>query len=184
MFKECTKCNKIKHLDFFKPIKSKSNYSSWCKKCHSIANSLRDSKDRTNANKRNAKYKKTEKGKLAYKRHMKSEARKKGKYRYNHSEVGRAAHARWRSNRRFCEQKVVNDLTHEEWITILENQNYQCNICNIPFDNSTIFTRAERDHIIPLSKGKGLTKDNVQALCRRCNASKGAKILSHSKITT
>lgn len=38
-----------------------------------------------------------------------------------------------------------------------------------------------QDHILPVSKGGGLTQDNVQALCRSCNASKSDKHIDFRK---
>ncbi|MNP57024.1 HNH endonuclease [compost metagenome] len=40
----------------------------------------------------------------------------------------------------------------------------------------------EIDHIIPISKGGTTTEDNLQALCWRCNRTKGAA-LSQAKIS-
>jgi 5-methylcytosine-specific restriction endonuclease McrA len=35
---------------------------------------------------------------------------------------------------------------------------------------------ATQDHIIPVSRGGGLTFENIQALCKSCNSSKNAKL--------
>lgn len=51
--------------------------------------------------------------------------------------------------------------------------NFTCQICGKKSKNKLSF---EVDHIIPFNEG-GLTKeDNLQILCRKCNAKKGAKI--------
>ena len=65
---------------------------------------------------------------------------------------------------------VVNKLTHYEWMLILTKQDNRCIKCNRKFEGGLV---AERDHIIPLYFGGGLIEDNVQALCRSCNAQKG-----------
>lgn len=171
--KICTNCKIEKEIALFKKdAKRKDGISSWCKKCHSIKNCEYQKKDRKNKNISNKKYKKTEKGMQAKQRYKTGQAGKEAKVRYLKSDLGRSQQARSREARRSNSDKVINDLTAKEWKEILEQQNYKCNICKIDFDNSNIKTRSERDHIIPLSKGGGLTKTNIQALCRSCNAKK------------
>lgn len=75
---------------------------------------------------------------------------------------------------------VRNSLTLLQWEKILETQGNKCAICGKAFCKSR---KPTMDHIIPLSKGGGLTFENVQALCGNCNSSKSAK-LDHSKIVT
>jgi 5-methylcytosine-specific restriction endonuclease McrA len=177
----CTKCGENKPPELFKKAKSRSNNqyrSSWCKKCHSKDTSERTKKDRTKANINNKKYKKTTKGKLTITKYKHGESCKLARKRYNSTPNGRAAAIRWASNRRSRIRNIKNDLTHWEWQIILEKQDNKCNFCGITFDNSNILTRAERDHIIPLIMGGALTFDNIQALCKSCNASKSTKILN------
>ena len=58
---------------------------------------------------------------------------------------------------------------------ILERDGFKCQKCEASIAKEPNLL-LEVDHIIPLSKG-GMTKeDNLQALCWRCNRSKGAKI--------
>lgn len=58
-----------------------------------------------------------------------------------------------------------------EWREVLEAHEFKCAYCKTD-------ERLETDHIIPLSKGGDNTKENVQPLCRRCNAKKGDKVES------
>jgi 5-methylcytosine-specific restriction endonuclease McrA len=56
----------------------------------------------------------------------------------------------------------------------------------ILYKNGKTFTKKRfptRDHIVPCSKGGGLTFENVQALCHSCNSTKRDK-LDHTKIVT
>lgn len=171
--KICTNCEIEKEIALFKKdAKRKDGISSWCKKCHSLKNCEYQKKDRKKKNISNKKYKKTEKGKESERRYKTGKAGAEAKKRYLSGDVGKSQQARSRTNRRCNNDKVINDLTAMQWNEILEQQNYKCNICKIDFNNSNIKTRSERDHIIPLSKGGGLTKSNVQALCRSCNAKK------------
>ncbi len=180
----CSKCGDEKHETLFKKAKDRParNYrSSWCKTCHcaDVGKYQRNNRDKSNVN--HARHKKTERGLAGIRKYKRGQACKAAKKRYNSNENGRAASARQRFNRDKRVEKVVNDLTADQWVSILEAQNYKCKCCGLSFDGSNITTRAERDHIIPVMKGGRLTMDNVQALCRSCNASKGTKILEGAR---
>jgi len=51
---------------------------------------------------------------------------------------------------------------------------WKCRLCNCKVQKKDIYApnAAELDHIIPISKGGTHTYDNVQTLCRRCNANR------------
>lgn len=61
-------------------------------------------------------------------------------------------------------------VTAEEWAAVVEFFDGRCAYCGKP--GATI------DHIIPISRGGRDALDNVQPACRRCNCSKGARLLS------
>ena len=68
--------------------------------------------------------------------------------------------------RRSREQNAESTLTPEQWSDILEQYNYSCFYCGatgVPL---------EIEHMIPLSRGGGLTEDNVVPACHSCNCSK------------
>jgi len=168
----CTRCRETKEMELFKIAKDRlTGRSSWCKKCHSEVQCKRQTVARNKEKDR--KYRASEKYKLSQRKFKKSVLCVVARRRYNQGESGRTAQARWRSNRRDNNLKVINTLTVFEWNQILEDQGNRCAVCNIIFSHENIMTRPERDHIIPLTAGGGLSKDNVQALCRRCNAKKG-----------
>jgi rubredoxin len=55
---------------------------------------------------------------------------------------------------------------------ILKRDNYRCQMCGVTAkDGATL----EIDHIHPVSKGGTNEPDNLQVLCRECNAGKGAQ---------
>ena len=57
-------------------------------------------------------------------------------------------------------------------ITILDRDGWQCAICGGPADTV--------DHIIPRVKGGDMwSPDNLRAMCKSCNSSKGGRFFSH-----
>jgi len=99
---------------------------------------------------------------------------------WRRSDAGIMANAHGHHNRRVRLLKTPCTLTLQQWEKILESQGNRCAICGKRFCKSRPPTK---DHIVPLSKGGGLTFENVQALCHSCNSSKNAS-LDHSKIIT
>jgi 5-methylcytosine-specific restriction endonuclease McrA len=63
-----------------------------------------------------------------------------------------------------------NDLTAQDWADILAEQQHKCAYCGRKFSPQLPPTQ---DHIVPVSKGGGLTRSNVRGTCRPCNSSKG-----------
>lgn len=61
-------------------------------------------------------------------------------------------------------------LTKEGWQAVLDAHDGKCALCGTD-EHIAI------DHILPLSKGGTNTEDNVQPLCRSCNASKGNRTM-------
>ena len=88
---------------------------------------------------------------------------------YKRTPQGKAAVSRSWNKRRYAEKITACDLTLEQWTIIIEEQGNRCKHCGKTF---FIDVRATRDHIIPISKGGGLTYGNVQALCQSCNSRK------------
>lgn len=147
MSKICPICKLNKNLSDF------NSQNTYCKICHNEKNRLwrENNKDKyLEANvKHNSKridsllaWKKTPKGKIAN--------RNKSK-RYRARLLG-----------------AINHHTNDEWLNLLEENNYSCVICNTK-NNIT------KDHIVPLSKGGDDSIDNIQPMCMLCNSKKGAK---------
>lgn len=70
---------------------------------------------------------------------------------------------------------AIDTLGWLEWKAVLEAHDFKCAKCGAD-------KKIETDHIIPLSKGGSNTKENVQPLCRACNARKGDKVESPSTL--
>ena len=73
-------------------------------------------------------------------------------------------------------RKTIDAQTVE---LVIEKSNGQCSYCSTEFtyDNYLTSTYATIDHIIPVSKNGTNDVDNLCLCCRRCNCSKGNKLL-------
>jgi hypothetical protein len=110
-------------------------------------------------------YKKTEKSKQKERERAKLPEYKERKKKYYKTEKGKAEVARWGHRRRVRDKSVPATLTLVEWEQIKKRYKYKCVYCGKK-------EKLTRDHIIPLSKGGGLTKENVVPACKSCNSSK------------
>ncbi len=97
-------------------------------------------------------------------------------YQYRKTDAGKAMQARANHRRRIQTTSVSNTLTVQEWLAILEQQQYCCAACGEAFSDLLPPTR---DHIVPVSKGGGLTAENTQALCKPCNSRKFTKHINY-----
>ncbi len=93
---------------------------------------------------------------------------------YLQTEEGKASAQRGNIKRQAKEREIINTLTSQEWLDILEAYNYRCVYCDVEFEVENMLTK---DHIIPLSKGGHNTKENVVPACRSCNSKKYNKII-------
>jgi len=168
MNKKCSKCKATKSVaNFYKCVSEKDGLNGWCKSCHYT---LMKAYNRTAAGKfAIKKYWKSEKGKKARSRFAKTEKGVTYRKVYLQTEKGKVAKSRTNANRRTRERMVVNNLTLHQWEQTLLLQNNCCTLCGVSFD----LVKATKDHIVPVTKGGGLTANNVQALCGPCNSSKG-----------
>lgn len=106
-----------------------------------------------------------------YKNHKKEHAERQRAYRATGK--GWLAMKRGVHKRRAKAKNRKATLTADQWQKTIAAQRKRCNVCGKLFSQNSIPTI---DHIIPLSKGGGLTFENVQALCQSCNSSKNAKL--------
>lgn len=190
--KKCSKCKQEKTLDkFCKNKKTKDGYESWCGQCKNKQNKVYYEAHKEQVKEKSKTWRDSHKehcyqvekawrdshkevcrklNRDWYKNHPeKKEASKK---KFWESPKGKALAARGYYKRKTAHKTVINDLTAQQWEEIKQKQNYTCLHCGKkePEINLT------RDHIIPVSKGGGLTKNNVQGLCSICNCKKHTKI--------
>ena len=74
----------------------------------------------------------------------------------------------YRASRRTKESKAGGSYTAAEWEDLCKSYHYRsldCGKCK----------KLEADHVVPVTKGGTSNIDNIQPLCRRCNAKKGTK---------
>jgi 5-methylcytosine-specific restriction endonuclease McrA len=71
---------------------------------------------------------------------------------------------------KFANTPIDELLTSTEWLAILTEANGHCHYCGKE-------AKLTIDHVIPLSRGGKDTKNNVVAVCKHCNSSKGNKAL-------
>ena len=90
--------------------------------------------------------------------------------KYYRTPKGKALSQRGEAKRRANLKEVINTLTADEWLEILEEHNFKCVYCGKDLIDSFDTTR---DHIIPLNKGGNNIKDNILPACRSCNCKKG-----------
>jgi hypothetical protein len=100
--------------------------------------------------------------------------------KYSKTPQGKLVAAKTRHNRQSRNKEAKCSLTLEQWNKIIVMQNNQCAMCRKDFSSTR---KPTKDHIIPLTKGGGLTFENTQALCKSCNSKKNDKI-DYGKITT
>jgi len=80
----------------------------------------------------------------------------------------------WHSRQRRI-RKLGNGGFHTqgEWETLKAQYNWTCPCCHKVEPK----IKLTEDHIIPISKGGSDNIENIQPLCRNCNASKGNRII-------
>lgn len=71
-----------------------------------------------------------------------------------------------RTTKRAVEGPFYRSVSFSNRLTVFRRDNYQCVMCKTEKDLTI-------DHVIPKSKGGTNEPENLQVLCRRCNAIKG-----------
>ena len=90
-----------------------------------------------------------------------------------HPDEYRAIQRRCQTIRRARKLLLTKHFTQQEWLDLLEKYGHRCLCCNAA--DKTL----EVDHVVPLKIGGTNTIDNIQPLCRSCNARKHAKHIDY-----
>ena len=83
-------------------------------------------------------------------------------YRRN-LDVNRKAAHKYRARKK----KLPATLTEQEWQDILKRYEYTCAYC--PTKQSEIDYPLHQEHVIPVSRGGGYTRENIVPACKKCN---------------
>jgi 5-methylcytosine-specific restriction endonuclease McrA len=89
----------------------------------------------------------------------------------------RLAHKRQDEKREMLKRGIKSEAIWRSKVFALDG--WRCRRCKCKVQKKDIYAAnaAELDHIIPLSKGGAHAYDNVQTLCRRCNANKSNNMM-------
>lgn len=140
--KECRDCKAYKDpRDFCKNRRSPDGLCDYCRECH---------------RKRNAAYKKTERGRVAQRRHNRH---------YGKTEAGKLSNQQKSRRRRERVRGLELRLSLEDIELIHRRFGDQCFNCGSE-------KRLEIDHHYPLNQGFGLELSNAALLCKSCNSAK------------
>lgn len=166
--KKCSRCQEDKPLsDFYKKAKSKDGLMPSCKKCHYEIQKEWQNKNKDKRSSYNKKY---------YGKPEKKE--KQENWLKSNTEWVRARARNWNKNNPYKISEYKNrrrvreqngHFTAAQFKELCEKHENRCANCKKE-------TRLEADHIIPVSKGGSNTIDNIQPLCRSCNARKSNKV--------
>jgi 5-methylcytosine-specific restriction endonuclease McrA len=83
-----------------------------------------------------------------------------------------------RHRRRAQMNQSGGSFTWREWVAIKAKYNYTCLCCG----RCEPEIKLTADHIVPIYRGGSSNIENIQPLCRSCNASKGTKIIDYRKL--
>ena len=160
----CPKCNKPKADDVYK----------WCDICRAnkrVRNKIEYQNNRETILARNAEWRKNNPVKLKAQRdRWRNENRERHrensrKWIANNPERYREIQRHAQVRRRFLLAGQVDHYTEVEWLGLLHEYDCKCAKCGSA-------QKIEVDHVVPLVSGGANTIDNIQPLCRSCNAQK------------
>lgn len=172
--KNCSLCGEFKTLSEFYYYHTRNRYFSECKECTKLKIRRYEKNNKKKVAERAKRYYEKNKDKIKeYKREwlQKDYILNREKYRERSRVYNKENREKLNLKlKKYRAQKKINGGSHteKEWQGLLDNIGRMCARCG-SLDN------IEKDHIIPISKGGSNSIDNLQPLCRSCNARKNAK---------
>jgi 5-methylcytosine-specific restriction endonuclease McrA len=175
--KRCTKCGKIKPLEqFIVDKRRKYGRGSHCLKCHKEISIAWQKKNPEHYHEYNRQY---------VAEHAKQVYANLVRWRKNNPDKLHAQSRDWyRRNAPVLVMRCINrqkrikngdQISVEDWKNIKSFYGNKCLCCG------RTSVKLEIDHVIPLSLGGTHSIDNIQPLCRSCNARKNAKHIDYRK---
>lgn len=164
-YKICSKCKTKKSvLEFYKQHDKSDGFECQCKVCSLIRKKEYKLRNREKVLASLREYNKTPKARESNKRYMKTD-------------VGRLNGINSIYRRRSKLKIGRHDFSNSDLQLLLALQGGKCACCHQEFSETR---KLERDHIKPISKGGETTLENIQLLCRSCNAKKHDKEIRYA----
>jgi 5-methylcytosine-specific restriction endonuclease McrA len=188
--KACTTCGERLPLSsFYKDTRSKDGLYGRCKKCHYKATRKWAASNRETVNSLAAKSYHRNRDKtlhrmVLYKRRNRDKVSAYNlSYYAENADTLREKTRQWRKRnpdkanlQRAAYRARLEGVESEPWsrTSILERDHYTCSYCGASGPTVPL----QVDHIIPISRGGADAPHNLTTACRRCNMSKGNKLIS------
>lgn len=171
MTKRCSRCQLVKDSsEFYKNKRTATGLTSYCKDCNKV---------------KALEWKRNHPEAMARWRAdmLERNPEHERQYRAINKDRDSARIARWSKENRARRNATQNarrareysggTYSAEEWLDLCDQYGNVCLSCGI--DEITV------DHVVPLVRGGANTIDNLQPLCKKCNFSKGSKIIDYRK---
>lgn len=101
-----------------------------------------------------------------YRENRETQAEKSRKWRNENREKVRLSNTLCHHRRVARMSKLPNTLTKRQWKAILDQFDHSCAYCGRRLKH------LQQEHVIPIKKGGGYTKENIIPACKRCNGTK------------
>lgn len=167
--KVCTgPCGLKKMAEEFGPnARTSTRLSSWCKRC--VADKVKEHRKKPEVKAREAAYAQLPHVVEWHRAYRTSEHGKALRRIRERTEPYRERKRAAKAKRRAKFATIVCTLTVDQWFELLDEYGGACAYCNRRFGPDLTPTQ---DHVVPVSKGGGHTKENVVPACMHCNCSK------------
>ncbi len=175
-FKICNTCDiPLRTNEFYTRKEAKDGLRNQCKRCICRRQGKWTISNQEKYRVYNKQYVQTESGRKnrnrAIRKYYKTESYNQAQRKYLASPKGKAKAIRGDHKHRARLKQTEATLTAQEWRDIQRQYNFRCCYCGKE-------KKLTRDHVLPLSKGGSLTKENIVPACQSCNSKKGVKYVA------
>jgi hypothetical protein len=197
IFKKCKTCNKYVEIEmFYKNNLTYDGLAVSCKECVKRRSKKyiqenkqkvveyqkqyrKNNREKLNEYSKNWYYENHDDAMKIYKKYRIKNKEKINRYikEYRKTKRGKELHRINQQKRRSKKRELESSLTLEEWKDTLNYWTDKENNIHCAYCGKIINNEQHQEHIIPLSKGGGYTKNNIIPSCKECNFSKSNKNL-------